>query len=390
MIARAFIIVVLLIVLPDISIYQHYFNRAGVSKVAKVLWWTQTAILLVSTILLACVRDFTPHPQTSLNVFLFIIGAYSIPKFLWVLSFSAGRLLKSRRGWKRNWGLAVGGALVFIPVLVTIYGSTYGFNKFEIRRVDYNSASLPKGFDGYRVVLFSDAHLGNYESGSRLLKSFVDSVNALKPDIVLFLGDLQNTQPEEIELHLEVLSKFQAPDGVFSVLGNHDYSKYMGGSREEKLAAEKKTKDLERKMGWKLLLNENTMIYHRGDSIALAGVEGNEEKDPETQDHGWALFEKAVQGIPEGMFTIMMMHNPNHWRETIIPNTNVQLSLSGHTHGGQIDIMGLTTSSFIFTENNGMYESEGKSIFVTAGLGALIPLRFGVTGEAVLLTLHKK
>ena len=390
MVARAFIIVILLIVLPDISIYQHYLNRAGVPKAAKVLWWVQTAILLVCTILLACVRDFTPHPQTPLNVFLFIIGVYSIPKFLLVFSLSAGRFLKRRLGWKRNWGMVLGVVLILIPIFVTIYGSTIGFNKFEIRRVEYSSASLPKGFDGYKVALFSDAHLGNYESGSPLLKSFVDSVNALKPDIVLFLGDLQNTQPEEIEYHLEVLSKFNAPDGVFSILGNHDYSKYIGGTREEKLAAEKKTLELERKMGWRLLLNENTTIYHRGDSIALAGMEGNEEKDKETQDHGWALYEKALEGIPEGMFTIMMMHNPKHWRESIIPNTNVHLSLSGHTHGGQIDILGMTTSSLLYTENNGMYESEGKSIFVTAGLGALIPLRFGVTGEMVLLTLHNK
>ena len=328
MIANSFILIVLLILLPDISIYQYYLRRSEVSKWVKILWWGQTIVMLASTVLLANTRDFTPHPQTPLNIFLFIVGVYLIPKMLWTFSTSIGRFLQKRFHGKHNWGSVLGGGLALLSIYVTIYGSTIGFYKFEIRRVDYVSADLPKGFDGYRIVLFSDAHVGSYEKDSQLLRSVVDSVNALQPDVVFFLGDLQNTQPEEIAVHQSVLSQIKAPAGVYSILGNHDYSNYIGSSREEKMVSERETIAMERQMGWKLLLNEHTMLYHGGDSIALAGIEGNEENDPEAQDHGWGIFEKAIEGIPEGMFTIMLMHNPEHWDIDIIPNTNIQLSLS--------------------------------------------------------------
>lgn len=388
MIANSFIFIVLLILLPDIIIYQHYFRRPGVSIWVKMLWWGQTILMLACTVLLATTRDFTPHPQTPLNIFLFVVGVYLIPKMLWSFSTSFGRLLQKRFHGKHNWGGIFGCGLALMSIYVTIYGSTIGFNKFEIRRVDYASADLPKGFDGYRIAVFSDAHVGNYEKDNRLLCSLVDSINALHPDVVFFLGDLQNTQPSEIAVHQSVLSQIEASDGVFSILGNHDYSCYIGGTREEKMASEKETIAMERQMGWRLLLNEHTMLYHGGDSIALAGIEGNEVIVADDKDHGRGIFEKAVEGIPEGMFTIMLMHNPEHWGIDILPNTNIQLSLSGHTHGGQISLFGLTPVMFNYPEYNGMYERDGQHLFVTVGVGAMIPLRFGVTGEVVLLTMH--
>ena len=263
-----------------------------------------------------------------------------------------------------------------------------GYNKFEVRHVDYWSSQLPVGFDGYRIALFSDIHVGSYMAASApVLSAVVNSLNAMKADAVFFLGDIQNTRPEEIEKKLPVLSRLHAPDGVFSVMGNHDYSHYIGGTRAEKLAVEEKTKNLQRQMGWRLLLNENLLLRHGGDSIALAGMEGNDGKG---EDHGLGIWEKAVDGIPPGLFTIMMVHNPNFWRKYVVPYTKVPLTLSGHTHGGQVSLLGFSFTKLFYSEDDGEYDIGDQHIFVTRGVGGLIPLRFNVTGEIVLLTLHKK
>lgn len=389
MIARAFPLFVLIILLPDIYLYRRWVKpHAQGRRRISLIWWMLTAVMLVATCLLAKARDFTPHPQTPLNIYLFVLGVFTIPKLLLMFADWAGRALRRFSHGKRNWGIPVGIALGALSAYVTIYGSTLGFNKFEVHRVDFASADLPEGFEGYRIALWSDAHVGNYlGKDAYLLRDAVDSINAMHPDAIFFLGDLQNVGPEEIEACLPTLSLLSAPDGVYSILGNHDYSKYQRGTREERLANEARTQDLQRRMGWRLLMNEHTLLYHGGDSITLAGMEGNEQKG---QDHGFAIWEKTVEGIDDGMFTIMLAHNPLHWDKYIVPNTNVQLTLSGHTHGGQLRLLGLSTTSITFREDDGMYEREGKHLFVTRGLGALIPLRFNVTGEVVLLTLHKQ
>ena len=198
---------------------------------------------------------------------------------------------------------------------------------------------------------------------------------------------MQNTRPSEIEKHKALLGRLKAPDGIFAILGNHDYAHYMDGTDKEKLGSEAMTKSILRGLGWHLLLNEHTMLYHQADSIALAGMEGNEGQG---EDHGYPIWEKTTGGIADSLFTIMLVHNPNYWRKYVIPNDLAQLTLSGHTHGGQVRLMGVSTTTLIYDEDDGMYEQGDKSLFVTRGIGALIPLRFGVTGEVVLLTLHKK
>ena len=386
MIARAFLMFVAVIVLPDLSIYQHCISRY--SWRWKVVWWLQTLAMLVYTFWLANQPDFTPHPQTSLNIYLFIFGVYVIPKLLIVICAVLGSGVRKLFHSQRNWGFIVGCLLAVLSIYVTVYGSTIGFNKFVVKRVDFSSPRIPEEFDGYRIVLFSDAHVGSYTGKSRkVLTDAVDSMLALKPDAIFFLGDIQNTRPEEMEEHVPTLSRLKATDGVFSILGNHDYSKYIGGTMEEKLSAEERTKKYQRDMGWHLLLNEHFSIHHGKDSIVLAGMQGNEQLGVE---RGVANFENTISGIQPGAFTIMLAHNPKHWRKSVVPYIDAPLTISGHTHGGQIRLFGLSTTTFGFTEDYGMYELDGKKLYVTAGLGALIPLRYNVTGEVVLLTLHKE
>ena len=277
------------------------------------------------------------------------------------------------------------GLLVAWP---TVYGSFVGFQKFEVNRLDCYFDDLPADFEGYRIALFSDAHVGSYTSGDeQVLSDAVDSIMAMKADAILFLGDIQNVGPWEVKEKHQILSKLKAPDGVYSVLGNHDYSSYQGGSYRRKLAYEKQTQQAERDLGWHLLLNDNVVLRHRADSIYLAGMEDNERKNT---DHGYGRVEKAVEGIDKGQFVILLAHNPKFWKKDVLPKSDVQLTLSGHTHGGQMSLFGFTTTTLFYDEDRGLYHEGDRQLFVTKGLGALIPMRYGITGEVVLLTLHRK
>ncbi len=389
MIARAVLLFVLLILLPDLWLYVRWMLHKERPRWSRWLWWVPALLMLAFTVGLTCTRDFTPHPQTSLNVYLFILGVWIVPKAIYALCDGVNWLMRRCGGSNHvNWGGVLGGMLAMAAIYVVIEGSTVGFSQLEVNRVEYRSASLPDAFDGYRVAVFSDIHLGCYnDADSVILNTALDSINAWHPDAIFFIGDIQNTQPDEIHEHLWALSRLKAPDGIFSVMGNHDYAKYVGGTDQEKAANVEETKRLQRELGWRLLLNEHTLLRRGADSIYIVGLEGNEE--PHCKE-GYRNVKLATEGMPDETFSLMLVHNPRYWRETVLPDSKAQLTLSGHTHGGQVKIFGLSPTNIFYREDAGMYESDGRHLFVTKGLGGLIPFRYGVPGEVVLMTLHKK
>ena len=268
------------------------------------------------------------------------------------------------------------------------YGYFVGFEQLEIREIEYVCSDLPEAFDGYRIVQFSDAHVGTY-TGSRqwLLQRAVDTINALRPDIIVFTGDLQNVYPEELDAQIPFLRQLYAPDGVMSVLGNHDYAIYQDCDEAQKQRSNKHTIQAERQMGWTLLLNENRIIRRDSDSIVVAGMEnwGTVKRMPRRGN-----VKKSLTGISDSAFVVMMQHDPTCWREKILPECKAQLTLSGHTHGGQVSLLGLSPASLSYDEWGGVYEQDGRTLIVSTGLGALIPFRLGMPGEIVVITLRKK
>ena len=268
------------------------------------------------------------------------------------------------------------------------YGYFVGFEQLEIREIEYACSDLPEAFDGYRIVQFSDAHVGTY-TGSRqwLLQRAVDTINALRPDIIVFTGDLQNVYPEELDAQIPFLRQLHAPDGVMSVLGNHDYAIYQDCDEAQKQRSNKHTIQAERQMGWTLLLNENRIIRRDSDSIVVAGMEnwGTVKRMPRRGN-----VKKSLTGISDSAFVVMMQHDPTCWREKILPECKAQLTLSGHTHGGQVSLLGLSPASLSYNEWGGVYEQDGRTLIVSTGLGALIPFRLGMPGEIVVITLRKK
>lgn len=316
-----------------------------------------------------------------------MIARYAIPFFFFMglivapLVFSLlCRWLAPRRHWRK--------AAIVCSLLawgLVFYGYFVGFSTLEVRQFEYASADLPEAFDGYRIVQFSDAHVGSY-NGS-MLENAIETINAQGADAIVFTGDLENLHPDELEPQMSVLSQLHAKDGVFSVLGNHDYPTYLDCDEATKAECVRKTKMLERKMGWQLLLNEHQTIRRDSDSIVIAGMEnwGLLKRMPRLGD-----VKKTMAGVSPSSFVLMLQHDPTAWRKKILPECHAQLTLSGHTHGGQFSIFGWSPASFTYDVWGGSAYEGDRAIYVSTGLGALIPFRLNMPGEIVVITLKSK
>ena len=255
-----------------------------------------------------------------------------------------------------------------------------------MKEIDYHNPRLPKGFEGYRIVQLSDLHLGSWEHNPTAIEQVVETVNALKPNLIVFTGDLVNQQGHETDPFIHILRKLSAPDGVYSILGNHDYGTYYHWENDNQ---EKENlqylKDQQARMGWRLLNNEHVILHHNGDSIALIGVENDGE--PPFSQH--ADLPNAIQGS-EDMFRILLSHNPTHWKREVLPNTDIELMLSGHTHAMQLELFGRSPASLKYPEWSGMYHNNGQSLYVNVGLGYVgLPFRFGAWPEITVFNLYE-
>ena len=288
----------------------------------------------------------------------------------------------------RRWGRKVGVAASVLLIGWALYGMFVGYEQLEVHEVEFVSRDLPEAFDGYRIVQFSDAHIGTMTGNRKwLLQRAVDSILAQRPNMIVFTGDLQNVYPGEIVEHLPQLRRLKAPDGVFSVLGNHDYAVYQSDDSLMKVANCATTQSLERQAGWRLLMNEHHIVRRGCDSIVIAGLENwsSVERMPRRGD-----VAKTLAGIDTSSFVVMLEHDPTAWRERILPECGAQLTLSGHTHGGQACFLGQSPASFAYREWQGWAHEGSRSMYVSTGLGALIPFRLGMPGEIVVITLKRQ
>ncbi|MBR1688836.1 MAG: metallophosphoesterase [Prevotella sp.] len=385
MIARILIPVLIAIVLPDLWTGWRRRWRIGGWYAAQLVL---TAAMLGFTVYLALQRNFAPSSTTLLYTYLFLLGLLVVPKLVYMLCSVVGWGVRRLCGSRHNYGNLVGVLCVPLIWYVLCYGSFVGFNQLQVRYEEYASADLPAAFDGYRIVQFSDAHVGTY-SGSRqwLLQRAVDSINAQHPDVIVFTGDLQNMHPQEIYPQRDILASLRAADGVFSVLGNHDYAVYVDGDETMKVSNCRETQRLERQMGWQLLMNEHRSIRRGTDSIVIAGMEnwGIAERMPRLGD-----VERTVAGVDSAAFVVLLQHDPTCWKHRILHESNAQLTLSGHTHGGQFSLFGWSPVSLVYSEWGGLTYFGRRAINVSTGLGGLIPFRFGQPGEIVVITLKRE
>jgi predicted MPP superfamily phosphohydrolase len=291
-----------------------------------------------------------------------------------------------RRNFIRQTGLFIAA----IPFTSMLYGITNGKYDFKVNKVSLSFKNLPESFNGFKIVQISDIHSGSFDSKEAILEG-IELVNKQKADLILFTGDLVNNDSREIEPFIEDFKKLKAENGVFSVLGNHDYGDYKSwNSTKEKQDNLKLLFDYHKEMNFKLLNNESTVISKDGSDIGIFGVE-NWGNSPFPQVGDLDIAIKGNENIP---FKILMTHDPTHWKKKVLPHdTHFDLTLSGHTHGMQfgIEIPGFKWSpiKYIYPQWAGLYKEAKQYLYVNRGFGFLgFPGRAGIRPEITVIELN--
>lgn len=299
--------------------------------------------------------------------------------------------LESKKITRNQFITRVGVIIAGLPFLSIIYGIVWGRFNFIIRKSNISFNNLPKSFDGFRIVQISDFHLGSFLNYSEKVEEIVKLINKQKADIILFTGDFVNNVSEEVDEFVPILSRLKAQLGVYSILGNHDYGEYVQwNSQKEKDANLKRLIELQKKMGFNVLLNTNEKISIGENFISLIGVE-NWGLPPFPQ---YGDLSKATEGVEEESFKILMTHDPTHWDAQVVGKTNIDLTLSGHTHGAQfgVEIPGWRWSpvDLRYKQWGGIYKNGKQALNVNTGIGFIgFPGRIGMPPEVGLITLRR-
>lgn len=388
MLQNIFLSILVLILLLDLCLYFQLRIHRVRSLWLRGLYWLPSVLLVVRSFLLvndsarAFATDYPRLIEWLSAVFLIL----TLPKLLLTLWMSVGWLLGKLWPISRKWMVITGCAVAGCCSLVLFYGVVEGPTKLTVKEVDYRSSRLPHGFNGFRIVQISDLHIGSFRYRPQVIERMVEMINTQQADLIVFTGDLVNFQAAEVCGFESILSQLKARYGVYSILGNHDYATYLQGSSPEQQAADlDRLKQKQGEMGWAMLNNDHTLLHHRGDSITLAGVENDGE--PPFSQH--ADLRNALQGA-DSLFTILLSHNPTHWKREVLPESKVDLMLSGHTHGMQFVIGNYSPSRHRYPEWGGMYLEGERGLYVNLGIGYLgLPFRLGAWPEITVITLHK-
>ncbi len=385
-------ILLIIIVLPDLVIYQEIRKHVRKSWL-KVLHWASTIFFLVGIFtLFLFIRS--SHDEGQLQLFMWfnwLLLLIYIPKFIFAIFLLLNRLLQKVLPFLQNTLTYVGLFLASLLFVGFLYGAMRGRFDVKTTHVEIPLVALPKAFDGLKIVQISDLHLGNFGHEPLFWKSIVNKVNAETPDIIVMTGDMMNNFANEVTPHdIALFSQLHASIGKFAILGNHDYGDY---TRWSSLTAKRANLDSleqrERRMGFRLLLDEHVFVVRAGDSIAIAGVQ-NWSKPP---FHCYGNLPKAMQGIERFPFVLLLTHDPNHWMAQAVNYPTIFLTLSGHTHAMQMGInrFGLhwSPAEWMFKQWDGLYRYQTKYLYVNRGLGYVgVPIRMGMPPEISVLILR--
>jgi len=348
--------------------------------------------------------------QTGLKVVMWLTWAFFLllmPKVLYTAGVLAGRLAGRLTNRRRGGSLPAAGLWLSAAVMaVLVWGATFGRTALRVEHVEVRSARVPEAFDGYRIVQISDLHVGTMMRPERQLARVVAAVAAEGGDMVVSTGDVVNHNHRELTpAILEVLGRLRAPDGVWSVWGNHDLGFYIG--EHEGLTPEENMVALSAKiegLGWRTLSDRSVWIVRerggRRDSMLLTGLDY--PFDPALNGRNSRLagvdMGEAFEGTGDGdPFNVVLAHTPNMWGE-IVKRGRGDLTLSGHVHSMQMKFRALgiklSPASLMYANWSGAYScvENGKTnvLYVNDGIGCVgYPMRLGARGEITVITLRR-
>ena len=312
----------------------------------------------------------------------------AIPHLIWFLLFLFGKIFGFHPAYSAFGLTALG--LVVLCWSIMAYGYFIGRWQSRVTSLDYVNNTIPASFNGYKIVHISDLHLSTFDDNKKKLKIIVDKINGLEPDLVCFTGDLVTEGVKEAEPYIDDLRRIRAKDGIVSILGNHDFMIYSFRGRppaERDEEVDSLTVFERERLGWILLRNENRVIERGDDKITIIGVDNQNCADQGFHTLSRGDLQQAMNGT-DG-FRILLTHDPSHWNCEVVPDTDIPLTLCGHTHAAQIRIFGWTPAKWVFDQTDGRYDQDGQTLYVNIGLGCTLPLRLGAKQEITLITLSQ-
>jgi predicted MPP superfamily phosphohydrolase len=349
-------------------------------------------------------RGMTPFHEYMLSFFLVIL----ISKLFFAIVLSIGDLGRFLYGignnvintskpghpffpGRRKFISELAVLIAALPFTSLIYAMIRGKYDYKLHKQTLYFDDLPQSFDGFTITQISDIHSGSFDNTTAVQRG-IDLAKAQKSDLFVFTGDLVNNAAWEIEPYMDNFSQLKAPYGQFSILGNHDYGDYVQwDSDAEKAANLDKLKQHHKELGYHLLLDENVTIEKDGQKIALIGVQNWGRGFIQIGD-----LDKALKGVDNNAFKILLSHDPTHWEEKVRFNpVPIHLTLAGHTHGAQfgIEAAGLRWSpvQYRYLDWAGLGHHNDRYIYVNRGFGFLaFSGRLGIWPEITVITLKKK
>jgi predicted MPP superfamily phosphohydrolase len=405
---RFFIVVVVFVAL---EIYSFQLIRT----LSKGHWWKWVYLAVSIFIIFNVFLQFFLHPDRTQSsdardLSLTLVLAFFSLKMVFLLfmfgedlyRFIAGGISKiSGRTdggepflpGRREFIAKIGLAAAALPFGAILYGAWKGKYNYQVREYELSFEDLPDAFDGYKITQLSDIHVGSFDDREEVQYA-VNLANEQQSDVILFTGDLVNNEAKEMNGWEDVFGSLKAKDGVFSVLGNHDYGDYVQWeSKEAKLENMQQLYKIQKDMGWRLLLDENEKIVRGKDALHLVGVQNwGGGRFPKYGD-----LQKASKGLSNDAFKILLSHDPTHWDLQVKDDIKkYHLTLSGHTHGMQfgIEIPGfikLSPAWFVYKKWAGIYKEADQFLNVNRGFGFLgYSGRAGIWPEITVITLKRK
>lgn len=373
------------------------------------IYWAISIIAIIGFILFVFTGpDFLPK-KVRTYLFATVIGLF-LAKFLAVVFFLVDdirRIIQWVAGklFFRNTegaGLSDDGISrsVFLSWLGLAAGSTlfgslmYGFSNkynYQLKRVSLKFDNLPASFKGLKIVHFSDVHSGSF-TNKEAVKHGVEKIMAENADLIIFSGDLVNDKTTEMKDYMDVFNKIKAPMGVYSTFGNHDYGDYVSWPQDGITKAQnlKNLMQVHKDLGWRLMMDEHVALEKNGEQIALIGIQNWSAK---ARFPKYGNMAKAYAGTEKYPFKILISHDPSHWDAEVRPQYgDVDLTLSGHTHGMQfgVEIPGFKWSpvQYVYKQWDGLYEEGGQKLYVNPGYGFIgYPGRVGILPEITVIEL---